>query len=64
MDMAQDRTSIDLSEIRERIENARSDPLWKELSLSKKVRILLVERLEQIEKDKSPSPESDKGAAK
>ncbi|BBD63541.1 hypothetical protein NIES2109_64160 (plasmid) [Nostoc sp. HK-01] len=62
MDMAQERTSIDLSELRERIENARPDPLWKELSLSKKVRILLIERLEQIEQQKTSSTQ-DKGNA-
>ncbi len=55
MDMAQDRISIDISDLRERIENARPDPLWKELSLSKKVRILLIEQLEQVEKEKTPS---------
>ncbi len=50
MYMAQDRVTVDLTDLRERIEDVRSDPAWKELSLSKKVRILLQERLDQIEK--------------
>ncbi len=45
----QNRASVDLSDIRERIENARSDPLWKEISMSKKLRILIQEGLKQIE---------------
>ena len=48
MDMA-DRISIDLTDLRERIENALPDPLWKELSLTRKIRILLQERLDEIE---------------
>ncbi|MEW5856849.1 MAG: hypothetical protein AB1861_05650 [Cyanobacteriota bacterium] len=48
MDMA-NRVPVDLEGLRERIENARSDSAWKELSLSKKVRILLLERLEEVE---------------
>ena len=49
MEMA-NRVPIDLEGLRERVENARSDPAWKELSLSKKVRILLQERLEEVER--------------
>jgi hypothetical protein len=45
------RVPIDLTDLRERIENARSDSAWRELSLSKKARILLQERLDQIEKE-------------
>ncbi len=47
------RVPIDLTDLRERIENARSDSAWRELSLSKKARILLQERLDQIEKEQS-----------
>lgn len=47
------RVPIDLTDLRERIENARLDSAWKELSLSKKARILLQERLDQIEKEQS-----------
>ncbi len=49
MDMA-NRVPVDLEGLRERVENARSDSAWKELSLSKKVRILLQERLEEVER--------------
>lgn len=55
MDMA-NRVPIDLTDLRERIDNARSDSAWKELSLSKKARILLQERLEQIEKERQNDP--------
>jgi uncharacterized lipoprotein YajG len=46
------RVSIDLTDLRERIEKVRSDSAWQELSLSKKVRILLQEKLEQMESGK------------
>ena len=55
MDMA-NRVPIDLTDLRERIDNARSDSAWKELSLSKKAKILLQERLEQIEKERQNEP--------
>jgi hypothetical protein len=57
------RVPIDLSDIRERIENARSDSAWRELSLSKKVRILLQERLEQIEEEGSMIDKGNKSSA-
>lgn len=44
-----DRITLDLTGLKERIENLRSDSAWKELSLSKKIRILLQERLTEIE---------------
>ncbi|NET55410.1 MAG: hypothetical protein F6K47_04235 [Symploca sp. SIO2E6] len=49
--MAQDRASVDLRNIRHRVENARSDKAWQLLPLSKKIRLLLEERLDQIEKE-------------
>lgn len=58
MYMAQDRVPIDLTDMRARIEDARSDLIWKELSLSKKVRILLQERLDQIEKERFDNKKS------
>jgi hypothetical protein len=59
------RVPIDLTDLRERIENARSDSAWRELSLSKKARILLQERLDQIEKEQSQmdSAQQDKPPA-
>ncbi len=64
MEMA-NRVPIDLTDLRERIENARSDSAWRELSLSKKARILLQERLDQIEKEQSQmdSAQQDKPPA-
>lgn len=44
-----DRVPIDLSDLRERVESARTDVWWKELSLSKKVRMLVMERLQELE---------------
>jgi len=46
------RTPIDVSDIKDRIENCRDDVAWRELALSAKIRVLLIERLEQIEKEK------------
>ncbi|MEW6496373.1 MAG: hypothetical protein AB1589_28195 [Cyanobacteriota bacterium] len=63
MDMA-NRVPVNLEGLRERIEHARSDSAWKELSLSKKVRILLQERLEEVEHQNqktTPSPTVSKG---
>ena len=46
--MKKDRVSIDITGLREQIDTAKTDPLWGELSLAKKIRILLIERLDQI----------------
>lgn len=60
-----DRVTINLTGLRERIENAVPNSLWKELSLARKIKILLQERLEQIEQEqqnqKNPSPAESKG---
>ena len=53
-----DRVSIDIEGLRDGIESAKDDPLWQELSLSKKVRILLQQQLAQIEKEKTSKSES------
>ncbi len=47
-----DRITLDITDLRERIEAARSEPLWKELSLSRKIRNLLQTYLEQLEKER------------
>lgn len=52
----QDRVSVDLTDLRERIETVRSDILWKEQSLTKKVRILLQEYLDILEGQQKEDP--------
>ncbi|HEY9740454.1 MAG TPA: hypothetical protein V6C90_08175 [Coleofasciculaceae cyanobacterium] len=42
----QDRLNIDLKGLRGRIENHRSDPAWKALSMAKKIRLLIEAGLE------------------
>ncbi len=60
MDMGnQDRTSVNIGDLRERIDNAREGIMWQELSLNQKIRILLQERLEEIEQEKSSSSSQD-----
>lgn len=44
------RTQIDVSDVQNKIETLRSDVTWRELPLSMKCRILILERLEQEEK--------------
>jgi hypothetical protein len=44
---AKGRISIDVSDMREEIENFRGDESWKELALAAKIRVLLRERLKQ-----------------
>ncbi len=43
------RTQIDISDVQEKIEKLRTDITWRELPLSMKCRILILERLEQEE---------------
>lgn len=47
-----DRISVDVSDIRERIEACRDDVAWAELPLTAKLRVLIRERLEEIEEEK------------
>lgn len=48
-DMAQrERLSIDVSDIKEDVENCRDDIAWREMPLSTKIRVLVKERLEQM----------------
>ncbi len=52
-DVAQrDRIPIDVSDIREAVETARNDVAWHELALSAKLRVLIKERLEQLQQEK------------
>ena len=48
-----DRLTIDISNLRDRIEVARSDAAWKQLSLNKKIQVLLEERLDAIEAEQA-----------
>lgn len=50
-----DRISIDVSDIREQIENCRSDVAWTELPLSAKLRVLIKERLAQLQAESQPT---------
>jgi hypothetical protein len=43
------RTQIDVSDIQDKIDTLRSDVTWRELPLSMKCRILILERLEQLD---------------
>ena len=45
------RLSIDVKDIRERVENCRDTPSWREMSLTQKLRVLILERLEEIEEE-------------
>jgi hypothetical protein len=44
-----DRYPIDIGDIRDRIEQCRIDASWSEMALAQKIRVLLKERLEQLE---------------
>jgi hypothetical protein len=44
-----DRISVDVSDIREQVENCRNDVAWTELPLAAKLRVLIKERLEQLQ---------------
>jgi len=42
------RTQIDVSDVQDKIDSLRSDVTWRELPLSMKCRILILERLEEL----------------
>jgi hypothetical protein len=50
-----ERTTLNLTPIKARIEQLRPDSAWKALSLSKKVLLLLEEYLDSLEQSSSPS---------
>ncbi|MEP1075180.1 hypothetical protein NDI52_07210 [Leptolyngbya sp. PL-A3] len=52
-----DRISVDVSDIREQIEQCRDDMAWSELPLAAKIRVLVKERLAQMEAEKQESQE-------
>lgn len=47
-----ERISIDISDIREQIEQCRDDMAWSELPLAAKIRVLVKERLAQMDTQK------------
>ena len=55
-----DRISIDVSDIREVVENCRSDVAWTELPLSAKLRVLIKERLAQLEASNKQAQEESR----
>lgn len=46
-----DRVSIDLTGLIESINQCRNDATWNELSLTKRVKVLLIERLNKLESE-------------
>lgn len=50
---AKDRISVDISDIKDRIETYRNDPAWRELSFAGKIRALVIEKLEEKERQTS-----------
>ena len=52
-DVTRDRLTLDITDLKESIESCRNeDPAWRELSLSGKIRALLVQQLEDMAKSK------------
>ena len=55
-----DRVTVDIEGLREAIETAYADnPLWEELSLSQKLRRLILERLQDLKKIQSESQKEE-----
>lgn len=48
----QNRISVDIEDIREQIECCRDDFAWKELPMTAKIRVLLQERIAQLQAEK------------
>jgi hypothetical protein len=46
---AKDRISVDITDIKDRIDLYREDPAWRELSMAGKIRALVIEKLEAKE---------------
>ncbi|MBM0745577.1 hypothetical protein JOY44_29595 (plasmid) [Phormidium sp. CLA17] len=49
MNQQRERLSIEIGDIREQVESCRDDAAWQELPLSAKLRVLIKERLEQLQ---------------
>jgi len=57
--MSKERLSLDVGDLKGRVEKCRKDPAWHELSFSGKLRSLILERLEQIDPIQPPTQNSD-----
>lgn len=57
--MSKERLSLDVGDLKGRVEKCRKDPSWHELSFSGKLRSLILERLEQIDPIQPPAQNSD-----
>jgi hypothetical protein len=44
---AKGRISVDITGIEEHLETLRNDPAWRQLSTSGKIRVLIIERIEE-----------------
>ncbi|MBD1847011.1 hypothetical protein H6F89_27110 [Cyanobacteria bacterium FACHB-63] len=49
--MPKERLSIEIGDLKDRVESCRNTPAWRELSMSGKLRSLILERLEEIESE-------------
>ena len=50
-DVNRERLTIDITDLKDRVELCRNDdPAWRELSLSGKIRALLIQQLELMDK--------------
>jgi hypothetical protein len=50
------RFSLEIDDIRDRIENLYSTVWWREMSLAAKIRTLVIERIEQLEQEERSNP--------
>jgi hypothetical protein len=50
------RFSLEIDDIRDRIENLYATVWWREMSLAAKIRTLVIERIEQLEQESRSNP--------
>jgi hypothetical protein len=63
--VARDRLTLDITDLKGRIEACREDdPAWRELSLSGKIRALVVKQLELLEREQDATVASGKPKVK
>lgn len=56
--------SLEIDDIKEPVENCRDDIAWSELPLSAKLRVLIKERLAQLEVQKKQATEKSSSTAR
>jgi hypothetical protein len=54
------RFSLEIDDIRDRIENLYATVWWREMSLAAKIRTLVIERIEQLEQESRSNPNPTK----